>query len=445
MLISSRRIASPDRFAGRNRLALSVSSALEQAGGMLLSPIVIVAVCSLLTSDLTDMVLPAVAATVAWIAGYSSVPVLLARARRRLPWTVGASIVRAASLALLAYVLAGDDVSRDQRLRSILICVAAYAFASGLARGAAESLVARVTTARRPGRWDPALVLLPAGLALLVGIGSFTLLVDVPRSPLPRLSTLFALGAALSGAAVLFLGRVVESPNLTVAERRPSQTIRGWRRQRHSVVWLTVAAVSGAAELLILVGVVRNMELQRAYLLSGIGVFLAASAVASLAGAWFERSMPIRTLVQAAGVLSGIAFSLSVGLPTLLDTELAPDRLFGRQPTEVGVWATMALVGMAQQARRRVLPRLADHTSTSPTVLNVAGFVLAFVPLVLVELFERWEPRSWLILGLGVALLGIAVSGAILPQRASFGPVRQARPPGRTRPLINPASGRYTL
>ena len=445
MLTSSRRIASPARFAGRNRLALAVASALEQAGGMLLSPIVIVAVCSLLTSDLTDMVLPAVASTVAWIAGYSSVPVLLARTRRRMPWTIGASIVRAASLALLAYVLAGDDVSREQRLRSILICVTAYALASGLARGTAEPLVAGTTTVRRPGRWDPALALVPAGLALLVGIGSFTLLVDVPRSPLPRLSTLFAVGAALSSAAVLFLGRVVESPNPTLSERRPSQALRGWRRQTSWVCWLAIAAVSGAAELLILVGVVRSMELPRAYLLSGIGAFLAASAVASAGGAWFERSIPLRALIQAAGVLSGIAFSLSVGLPTFLDTELAPDRLFGRQPAEVGVWAMMALVGMAQQARRRVLPRLADHTSASPTVLNGVGFVLAFLPLALVELFDRWEPRSWLIFGLGVALLGIAVTGAISPHRATVRSARRALPPGRPGPLINSVSGRYTL
>ena len=444
MLTSPRRTASHARFAGRNRLALAVSAALEQAGGMLLSPVVIVAVCSLLTADLTDMVLPAATATVAWIVGYAAVPLLLARAGRRLPWTIGASIVRAASLALLAYVLAGDDVSRDQRLRSILICVTAYALASGLARGASESLVSRTTTARRSGRVDPLLALLPVALGLLVGLGAFTLLVDVPRSPLPRLSALFGVAAALSGAAVLFLGGIVEPPNLVVSERRPAATLGGWRLQTRSVGWLVVAAASGAVELLLLVGLVRYMELPRAYVLSGIGVFLTASAVAAAFGTWTERVFPLRALVQVSAVLSGVAFALAVGLPTLIETEQAPDLIFSRQPAEVGVWAVMALVGLAQQARRRVLPRLADHTSTSPAVLNVAGFVLAFLPLALVVLLDRWEPRSWMLLGLGASLLGVAVGGAVSPRRAAVRPSRQAVLPGRAGPAIPSVGGRST-
>ena len=442
MPISSRRFGATARFAGRNRLALAVSAALEQSGGMLLSPVVIVAVSSLLTADLTDMVLPAVVATVAWIAGYTAVPILLSRARRRLPWTVGSAIVRTASLALLAYVLAGHDVSREQRLRSILICVGAYALATGLARGASESLVARVTAARRPGRPDTLLALLPAALALLVGVVAFTLLIDVPRSPLPRLAVMYGVAAGLSGAATLFLGRVVESSNLVMTSPRSLRSLRGWREQTGSVAWLVAAAVSSAVELLLVVGLVRYVDLPRAYLLSGIGVFLAASAVAAVAGAAIDRAVPLRALVQLSAVMSGTAFALAVGLPTLLETDQSPVSLLGRQPPEVGVWVVMALVGVAQQTRRRVLPRLADHTSTSPVLLNAVGLALAFLPLVLAALLDRREPRDWLLAGLGAALLGIAVGGAISPRRLAVRARRPTIPPLRSGGAMRSVGGR---
>lgn len=444
MLAPSRRFSSTARYSGRNRLALAVSAALEQAGGMLLAPVVIVAVCSLLTTDLTDMVLPAVIAAAAWIAGYAVVPFVLARARRRLPWTIGASIVRAASLALLAYVLAGDDVTREERLRSILICVAAYALATGLARGASEALVARVTIARRPRRSDTILAVLPAALALTVGVGAFTLLIDVPRSPLPRFSALFAVAAGLSGAAIFFLGRIVEVPNLTTTDQRPSTPRTGWRAQSRSVAWLATSATSGAVELLLIVGLVRFMELPRAYLLSGLGVFLVASAVTAIVAGWPEQAVPFRALIQISAVLSGVAFALAVGLPTLLDMRPAPDELFGRQPAEVGVWTVVALVGVAQQVRRRVLPRLVDQTSTSPALLNVAGFVLTFLPLLVATLFERWEPRSWLIFGLGMALLGIAVSGVISPRRAAARVARPGVRPWQSGRAIRAVDSRYS-
>lgn len=442
MLISSRRVAASARYAGRNRLALAVSAALEQAGGMLLSPVVIVAVCSLLTADLTEMVLPAVVAAVAWIVGYASVPLLLSRARRRLPWTIGAAIVRTAALALLAYVLAGDDVAREQRLRSILICVGAYALATGLARGASESLVSRVTAARRPGRADALLSSLPAALALLVGVGSFTLLVDVPRSPLPRLAIMFGIAAGLSGAAILFLGRIVESSNLVMGTARSATPFRGWRRQSASLAWLAVAALSAAAELLLVIGLVRYVDLPRAYLLSGIGAFLVASAVAAALGAAIERAVPLRALVQLSAVLSGMAFALAVGLPTLLETEQSPETLLGRRAPEVGVWVAMVLVGVSTQTRRRVLPRLADHTASSPALLNAVGLALALLPLVLAALFDGRDPRDWLLAGLGAALLGIVVGGAISPRRVAVRARRPTAMPMRPERAMRSAGGR---
>lgn len=443
MLTSSRRHSFATRYAGRNRLSLAASAALEQAGGMLVTPAVIVGVCSLLTADLSAMILPAVAATVAWILGYAAMPTLLARVSRRLPWTIGASIVRAASLALLAYVLAGDGVAREQRLRSILICLTAYALAAGLARGATESLVPRATTARRSRPTDQVLTVLPAAVALAVGLGSFSLLIDVPRSPLPRLSALFAVAAALSGAAILFLARVVESP-AAVAERRPRAQSGGWRRQSGALVWMTVTATSGAAELLLIVGLIRHVDLPRANLLSGLGVFLAASAVGAVISGWVERAVPFKAVIHMSAALSGIAFALGIGLPTLLETSQSPDDLLGRRPAEVGVWAAMALIGIAQQARRRVLPRLAEHTATSHTVINVAGFALAFLPLLIAVVFERWEPRDWLISGLATALLGIAVGGFISPRRANARPAQTVAVPVPSSGGIRPLGTRYS-
>jgi hypothetical protein len=317
MLILGRHRSNPARFSSRNRHSLLASSALEQAGGMLAAPIVIVAVCSLLTTDLTDVVLPAVLANLAWIAGYATVPIVLTRVRRRLPLTltIGAAIVRAASLALLAYVLAGDDVTREQRLRSILICVVAYSVAAGLARGASEALGARTTVARHARRSDTLMALFPTTLALLVGLGSFTLLVDVPRSPLSRLSTLFGVAAGFSAAAALILGLIGESPNMSVADPRSRLRFTGWRKQTRSVSWLVGSAICGRPSCFLIVGLVRYMELPRAYLLSGLGAFLAASAVTAVVGDWLDGAVPFRALIQAPAVLSGAAFAIAIGLP----------------------------------------------------------------------------------------------------------------------------------
>jgi len=140
--------------------------------------------------------------------------------------------------------------------------------------------------------------------------------------------------------------------------------------------------------------------------------------------------------------MSGTAFALAVGLPTLLETDKSPVSLLGRQPPEVGVWVVMALVGVAQQTRRRVLPRLADHTSTSPVLLNAVGLALAFLPLVLAALLDRREPRDWLLAGLGAALLGIAVGGAISPRRLAVRARRPTIPPLRSGGAMRSVGGR---
>jgi len=102
----------------------------------------------------------------------------------------------------------------------------------------------------------------------------------------------------------------------------------------------------------------------------------------------------------------------------------------------------MALVGVATQTRRRALPRLADHTSSSPALLNAVGLALAFLPLVLATLFDGRAPRDWLLAGLGAALVGIAVGGAISPRRVAVRPRRPASPPLRSGGAMRSVDGR---
>ena len=108
----------------------------DQTVGILLSPFILVLYARALEGSTLRLSWIITGFGIAWILGAAIAPHLHLLTGRIMPWIVGSFIVRTAAIALLSYSASDRSSPADERYRSALICIIAYAAATGLARSA---------------------------------------------------------------------------------------------------------------------------------------------------------------------------------------------------------------------------------------------------------------------------------------------------------------------
>ena len=420
-------VASDDRQAP---LSASFAAATDQAAGLLVLPVVLVALGSVLTTDLEQLGWLITLPAVAWIVVYRIASIALRFTSRHLPWAIGGVIVRSASLALLAYVVASNDSGAQQQLESVLICMTTYGAATGLTRAATRTYSLTPTAG---GRWvflPVALRIAPTVLLAALGIAAGSFLAGSDRAALDRFATIFTVAAVVSVSTIVLLSRLPQSPRRTGVPRPLARLdLRVGRGGWAPLLWLLTSSVMGAAELFALLRIDLIRGITRGMMLSGVGAYLLTTGIfmamwtAGLAG---RRPA---TLASLGALCGGSALAFSLALPTLLGAGDAPETLLGRPAGQVAIWITMALIAASQLIRRSTLADVAGRVGISPGPVALAGLLAAFMPVVAGRIVMQSSIDRLMIVGLVAAIISLVIAG-LMPLKGRTNP--RAAAPGTT-------------
>ncbi|MER3436517.1 MAG: hypothetical protein C4346_02205, partial [Chloroflexota bacterium] len=366
-----RRFSGDRRNTGAAILRGVISGALIALADATIFPtLVLVAFASQLTDDLVTIgLVPAMSA------GLWFLPQLLARplthlTNRQVPWMTGAAIIRAAAVILLAVIGFRDDLSNAERLRSLLICYAAFVLASGFAAVPATELVRRAI----PPDHRSWFLRLRNLWAITGGVAAAILVFRVlgPEGPaFPKnFAYLFVVAAAALSAAVFFQAR--EREPVTLPSNRPplqgSTALNAARALldtnfRRFLTFRILASLSTLADPFVILYAFRELNTP----LWAIGPYLAALILARLcfAPVWslLASRAGHRAVLQGAMLARLLAPLVTLVLPYLAGSSLYQARFDDLSP----LWYAFGIVFVLHGASLA-----GQSTSTFAYLLDIA-------------------------------------------------------------------------
>jgi hypothetical protein len=389
----SRLNAPPAFFAG-------ILVALAEA---LLHPaIILVFFVSQLTDSLTTIALVVAVGALGWYLPQLFVPWAFGTGSRRMPWALGASIVRASSLVFLAYLGFRSNVSDEERLRSFFICFIAYSLASGFANTPVNETIAHSLPRERLERllrqrnlWGMLLGVV-AGLVARQTLGASG--PDFPRN----VSLLFvAAAAALSGAA-FFIAQLSEPPSApsAVAHSAPSggDLVRafGDGALRRYVLVSALAAFASLADPFYVVYAQRQFKLPGDMIGTFLALFAAGMLLSSPLWSLVLRLGGARGAIQAAIAVRLLAPLIVLLVPYTIDTKLFHEHVTNGRVVFYLLAAPFAVLGIA--TRGFVQGNFNYVLAIAVPERRSAYFLLALSPMLVaaaapfagVQVIDRW-------------------------------------------------------
>ena len=437
--VEIRRYSADRRGQASNFLIGVAAAALTVVSDTLLLPALILAafVAGLTESYLIVGVVPAIGAVSWYLAQFLAAPVV-ASYGRKLPWATGATLVRAAALGLLAYVVnRADRVSTDELLRSVLICFAAYSFASGFAATAGTTVNTRAIPTQHQTLFFRLAQIAAAVAAVIAGVlGARVLGSDGPDYP-DNFSRLF-LAAAVAAGGVVLLQLLTREPSRLPASARgdgfgSAAAVRGaglpaladaaFRRFLCFRVALGLAAM---ADPFFILYAQRELGIAATRLGWFLLALVAARIVSAPFWAWMNRVHGTRAALQAAGMLRILPALVAISLPYLIDTEVWRDRVTEANAVPIAFGVVFVAIGFSLGGLQTAtfgylvesLPAAgrAGAIGLTNLILAVVSIVPVIGGLILRESGADYE-RLFLVSG-GLALLATIASGLLAPARA---------------------------
>lgn len=417
-------VGSSSRRSTLNAPLAFAASALIVLTELLLHPtIVLVFFVSQLTDSLRTIGFVVTVGLLGWYIPQVITPWIARPSSRQMPWALGASLVRAASVIFLAYVGYRTDVSDDERLRSFFICYVAYAVASGFAQPPTNELIARGLRGGQLG-WFLAQRNLWSGLlALVAGIVARESL--GPSGPgFPRNVTLLfiAAAAAISGAT-FFLARIREAPVAEQAGDRPR--VRDIRAAfadgalRRFALFGCVAGFATVADAFVVIYARREFGLPSDMIGTFLVVFAAASLLTAPLWSLLLRTGGARASIQTATALKVIAPLVLLFVPYALDTELYRDNVENDRVAFYLLAVPFAIQGLALRGfiggnfryvleitvpERRVVYQMVALTPLLPA---------AAAPLIGAWIVDRWSFERLFLIAVFAGLISILAGGLL--------------------------------
>jgi MFS family permease len=437
--VEIRRYSEDRRGQASNFLIGVAGAALTVVSDTLLLPaLVLAAFVSVLTDSYVVVgAVPAIGAVCWFVAQLLAAPVIGSYGRK-LPWAAGASLVRAAALILLAYVVnRADRVSTDELLRSVLICFAAYSFASGFAATTGTSVYTRAVPAQHQTLFFRLAQIAAAAAAVIAGIlGARVLGPDGPDYP-DNFSRLF-LAAAVAAGGVVLLQLLTREPGRLPASARgegigSAAAVRGMGLPaladatfRRFLVFRVALGLAAIADPFFILYAQRELGIAATRLGWFLLALVAARVISAPFWAWMTRVHGTRATLQAAGMLRILPPLVAISLPYLIDTDLWRDRITEPNAVPIAFGVVFVAMGFALGGLHTAtfgylvesLPATGRAGAIGLTNLILAGVSIAPVlgGLILRESGADYE-RLFLIGG-GLALLATLSSGLLVPARA---------------------------
>jgi MFS family permease len=422
-----RRLSGDRRNTGAAIVRDVISSALIALADAAIFPtLVLVAFAAQLTDDLVTIgLVPAMSA------GLWFLPQLLARplthlTNRQVPWMTGAAIIRAAAVVLLAVIGFRDDLSNTQRLRSLLICYAAFVLASGFAAVPAKELVQRaIPPDQRSWFLRVRNLWAIAGGAVAAVLVFRVLGPEGPAFP-KNFAYLFVVAAAALIAAVFFQAREREPATLP-SDRLPLQGSTALNAARalldtnfrRFLTFRIFAALSTLADPFVILYAFRELNTP----LWAIGPYLAALIFARLCIAPLWSAIATRAghraVLQGAALARLLAPLVTLLLPFLADSSLYQNRFSDLRPLWYAFGIVFVLHGasLAGQSNSTFAYLLdiapADRRFAYIWMTNVILMVTAFAPLAGGYIIERSGFDRVFIVAALASLTAILASGLL--------------------------------
>lgn len=417
-----------------------IGGALVSLADALLFPSLILAVfVAQLTDDPVTIGLVPAIGTGLWLVAQVIASGLTRGSRRQIPWVTGAAIVRAAAIALLAYIGFRQNMSDSERLRSFFICYGAYAAASGFAAAPSIAVVRRAIPPDRRSGFLRARYLWGAVIAIVAGLVAHRVL-GPEGSDFPRNFTfLFVVAAVALSGAVYFLAwgrepaRVARTgpvmPGASARQALGSLLDPNYRRFLLFRVILSLAAVADPFYILY---AFRELATPIWY----VGPYLTALVAARLLTAplWsaLARRAGHRTVLQGAALLRLLAPLVALLLPYLAETDLYRDRFDDVRPLSIAFGAIFVVYGatLAAQSLSNLgyLLAIAPDDRRIPYIrlTNVILAVTALAPIAGGRIIERYGFDRVFLAAAVVSLVAILVSGVLTETHTRTRAVAQA-------------------
>lgn len=423
-----RRYAGDRRGGATNGVLFAASGMLLALADALLHPLLVL---PLIVAQLTDSWL-AVGAVAAIAGGMWFVPQPLAAwvvgGRRKLAWAAGAALVRAAAIALLAYVLAQAAGAGDPNLlRSLLICYAAYVLAGGFAHVAFAGVVDRAV----PHGGRPALLAIRSllGTAAAAAAGMIVYRVfDDPGSPFPRNAELLTTGAAVALVAAACLvaltkepGRLGPTPAAPFGRRlRQSAAALGDPSLRRYLLMRIPLALAAALDPFYLLYAQREFGIP----LRIAGAYLVALVLARLVSTVLWRPIAARhgpkAVLQGAALVRILIPLVALLLPYLAETPLYRQRV--TDPATIHALFGVVFVGVGVALGAQILANHAYLVAIAPAdrrpayvgVANAVIAVVAATPLAVGLALDRDAGfRNLFLVAVLVGFVAVVATGAL--------------------------------
>lgn len=437
--VDIRRYSADRRGQASNFMVGTAAATLTVVSDTLLLPTLVMAafVASLTESYLIVGLVPAIGAGGWFLAQLPAAPVV-GSFGRKLPWATGAALVRAAALTLLAYVVnRADRVSTDELLRSVLICFAAFSFASGFAATVGTSVYTRAVPNQHHGLFlRMAQVWAAIAAAVAAVLAARVLGADGPDYP-ENFSQLFVVAAVAAGGVVL-LQLLTREPGRIPASGRgngigsagavrgvglPALADTSFRRFLLFRVALGLVAIADPFYILF---AQRELGISATRLGWYVLALVVARILSAPLWAWLVRVQGTRAALQVAGMLRLLPPLIAISLPYLVDTEIWRERATDSNALAIAFGAIFVVLGFTlgglQAATFGYLVETLPAAGRSGAI-GLTNLVLAIVAvspiaggLVLRESGADYE-RLFLVSG-GLALIATLASGLLSPARA---------------------------
>ena len=362
-----------------------------------------------------------------WALARVPAAVLVRPRRRKLPWAVGATLVRAAAMALLAVVaFRAGEAPGASLLRAFFICYVAYSLAAGFASVPIEAVLAKALPHEGRSLFFRQRALWGGAMAVVAGLVLAQLLSD--RGPaFPRDYALLFLAAMVCQTATAFFVATLREPQrLADAPRRALLATLGAVPQtltdpnfRRFLLFRVLLSLAALADPFLIIFAASKLGVAQA----AVGGYVVALALGRLvaAPAWLAlaRRHGEKATLQVAALLRLVAPLLALLLPYLADSDLYRDRvddrsvltaLFGLGFVAIGA----ALAGQARANFAYLNEVAPPHLrSAYGAVTNAVLGVAACAPVAGGLIVDRTDYPELFLTATLVGLVAIFASGAL--------------------------------
>lgn len=416
-----RRFSQDRRGQRSSFFAGLIAASLGAFADAILAPtlLLVVFIAQLTDSYIVVGLVPATGATLFFLPAFLVGSSL--RGRRKLPWLLGASLVRIASIALLAYIASqANRLSSEQIVQSFFICFATYTLATGFATSLATDISARAVAREYRGRYFSSRNLATGVVALLAAFLVISQLgSDSPEFP-DNYQALFVAATVALLIAAFFETRLAEPSRLV---GRPLQHRGGFplraSRYRRFLTFRVALSAAAIADPFFIIYALRELGVGLVVVGWYLLAMLAARVVMQPVWVAYTRRHGARNTLQAAALLRLLMPLIALLVPYIRDAAFYQDRISDTRVLAFAYGVIFVLAGMAVAAQAvanwtylvEIAPTGRRAMFTRPT--NVILALVGLVPIAGGWVLDRYDFDTLFLVSTGIALLTLTLSGAL--------------------------------